>query len=340
MRTISSTLKSAQEAVSGIPYVALAFVNPSGGYKNYTSRLKLLEHHEEPYNDWAIILLDNSDREVVDLTGYHIQIVYGHDSDGVQAARLWVKSQSEISMQGKLVAALTLEGAWSLMGEQLLRLGEPPLYQEDYTTQTIYSILRSLIVTELVPATGFNFSLQSLGDQDDGIINDFIPNFSTGDLQAGFEDFNTIVQVLMAMTKCYLRARGGLAFEIRYPQDSDAVDEEYYSYQPHYFFEYAKQRNIIVPNHIYVFCNQQEEGWVAESVITGEAQDSNQIARYMEVIGLYTAPTITNQTDATNRAIAILSKLQDEVVSGRLVIPHDCSVELYDKVQIHDSRGE
>jgi len=338
MRTISSSLQAAQEAVSGTPYVGLIFRNPAGGSVNYTDRKKLVEHHEEPYNDWAIILLDNSDRAVIDLTGYHIQICYGHDDDCVQTARLWVKSQAEISMEGKLVVAVTLEGAWSLMGEQLLRVGSPPLYNDSpYTTQTIYSILRTLIVTELVAATGFNFSLESLADQDDGIINTFIPQFSPN--QVAFDDFNTLVQTLMAMTHCYLRARAGLVFQIIYPQDTDDVDETYYSNQAHFFFEYVEQRNIIVPNHVIVFCNQQEEGWVAELIITGEAEDSDQIAKYMEVIGLFTAPTITNQTDANNRASAILSKLQAEIMSGRLVIPHDCRVELYDRVKVYDSRG-
>jgi len=326
MRDISSSLLAAQQAVSGTPYVGLVFVNPDGGFENYTSRAKLVEHHEEPYNDYATILLDNHDREVVDLTGYHIQICYGHDGDCVQTARLWVKAQSEISVEGQLAVILSLEGAWSLMGEQLLRIGSPPLYNDQpYTTQTVYSILRTLIETELVAATGFNFSLAALGDQDDGIINDFIPQFSPN--QVAFDDFNTLVQTLMAMTHCYLRARAGLAFQIIYPRTGGGVDETYYSYQAHYFFEFIEQRNIIVPNHIIVFCNQHEEGWVSELVITGEAEDTDQIAKYMEVIGLYTAPTITTQGDADDRADAILSKLQGEIVSGRLVITHDCRVE-------------
>jgi len=338
MRTISSSLQAAQEATSGTPFVGLVFRSPSNGSYNYTTRKKLVEHHEEPYNDYATILLDNSDREVVDLTGYYIDIVYGHDGDGVATARLWVKSQADISMEGKLVTVLSLEGAWSLMGEQLLRVGSPPLYNDQpYTANTIYSILRTLIETELSIATGFAFSLSSLGDQDDGIINDFIPQFSPN--QVAFDDFNTLIQTLMAMTKCYLRARAGLVFQIVYPQSGDDEDETYYSYQAHFFFEYAEVRNIVIPNHIIVFCNQQEEGWVAELIITGEAEDSDQQGRYMEVIGPFTAPTITSQGDADNRADAILSKLKAEVLAGRLVIPHDCSVELYDRVKVYDGRG-
>jgi hypothetical protein len=59
----------------------------------------------------------------------------------------------------------------------------------------------------------------------------------------------------------------------------------------------------------------------------------------MEVRGLYPAPSITNNTDATNRATAIAAKAMAEIVSGRLVIPHDARVELYDRVAIFDTRG-
>jgi len=326
VRTISSSLQAAQEASSGTPYVALVFISasgPGGGSYNYTSRLKLLEHHEEPYNDYATIMLDNHDRGVVNLTGYYVSIVYGYDGDGVISPRLWVKSQYDVSMEGKLVSVLSLEGAWSLMGEQLVRVGSPPLYNDTpYTTSTVYGILQTLLGYELPIATGFNFSLEALGDQDDGIINTFIPQFSPN--QVAFDDFNTLVQTLMAMTHCYLRAKAGLVFQVVYPHEDDAVNEAYYSYKPHWFFEYAEQYNVSVPNHIIVFCNQQEDGWVAESVITGEAQDDTQISKYMEVIGLETAPTITNQTDADNRAAAILTKQRAEILSGRLVVPHDC----------------
>lgn len=337
MRTISSSLQSAQEAASQTPYIRLVF-HHGGTSHNYSDRKKLIEHHEEPYNDYATILLGNHDREVVDLTGYYVDIVYGADGEGVATARLWVKAQSEISVEGQLAVVLSLEGAWSLMGEQLLRIGSPPLYNDQpYTTSTVYGILENLIESELATATGYSFILNVLGDQDDGIIDTFIPQFSPN--QVKFDDFNTLIQTLMAMTKCYLRAKAGLDFEVVHPEEGDSTDETYYSYQAYYFLEYVEQRNITIPNHVIVFCNQVEGVWVVESIITGVAQDSSQINSYMEVIGLFTAPTITTQGDANDRASAILSKLQAEIVAGRLVIPHDCRVELYDRVRVYDTRG-
>ncbi|KKN60919.1 hypothetical protein LCGC14_0527180 [marine sediment metagenome] len=339
MRTISSGLEAAQKSLSGTPFVELVFYNPDGGSVDYTSRKKLIEHHEEPYNDYAIILLGNEDKTVIDLTGYYVDIVYGNDGEGVATPRLWVKSQSNISMQGKLVSALTLEGGWTVAGEQVLRVGSPPLYNDQfpYTTQTVYDLLGT-IISELAIATGFCFTLLALGDQDDGIIDTFTPEFSPN--QTKFDDCNTLLQVLVEMTKCYLRIKAELAFEVLYPQEDDDVDETYYSDRAFYFTEYDEVMNVIVPNHVIVFCNQGEQGWVGADIITGEASDSGQIAKYTEVIGVFTAPTVRNQTDATNRANAILTKLQAEILSGRLIIPHDCRVELYDRVKVYDNRGE
>lgn len=340
MRTITSTLKDAQEDVSNTPYVRLVFTHGSTTH-DYSDRKLLVEHHEEPYNDYAIILLQNEDRAVPDLTGYYVDIGYGHETTSGEeystSPRLWVKAQSNISLQGKLVVALTLEGMWSLMGEQQLIIGNPPFYDDDpYTTSTAYGIIEAIIETELSAATSLGFTLDALGGQDDSIINTFIPKFYPN--ETAYDDINTLIQLLMDMTKCYLRAEASLQFKVVYPQESDSVDENYYSAQAHYFLEYAEKTNLLIPNYIIVFCNRVND-WDASSIITGEAQDTDQQAKYMVVKGLFTAPTITTQFDASTRAAVILTRLKAEVLSGRLIIPHDCSVELYDRVAIHDTRG-
>ena len=91
MRTVSSDLQTAQEAPSKTPYIELVFHHGSTSY-DYGSRKKLIEHHEEPYNDYATILLNNHDRDVADLTGYYVDIAYGAGGSGSPTARLWVKS--------------------------------------------------------------------------------------------------------------------------------------------------------------------------------------------------------------------------------------------------------
>ena len=63
-------------------------------------------------------------------------------------------------------------------------------------------------------------------------------------------------------------------------------------------------------------------------------------ASYGEVIEYWIAPYLDNQTDADNRAMAILQRYRNETLAGRAVLPfHDCRVEMYDRVAIEDNRG-
>lgn len=362
-RTLSAALTTEQQAVSATPYVKLKFTSKDGNTTyDYSGRKKFIEHHEEPYMDYAQIVLRNDDltfgvedESKVDLTGYWVQIGWGfktgnavadYSSGDINAAswgdndvneysysaRLWVKSQREISAEGQLIVILYLEGVWKVMAERPLLVGTPPFYDlEPYENTTIYGILEDMIETQLTAATSYTFILSALGSQDDGIVNDYNPTleFNNPDL----EDYNTIVQRLMEMTKCYLRARAGLTFEVRYPLGSDSDDETFYSYQAHYLFDYSEVRNVLIPNYVIVYANADDYD------VSGEDSDIGEISKYMEVKAIYLAGSITNVTDATNRTSAILTKAKAEILAGRLVIPHDCGMELYDRVKVYDTRG-
>lgn len=348
MRTLSAALTTVQDSGSAIPYIKLKFTSKDGSTTyDYSTRILSLEHHEEPFKDYAYIIIRNDDLAIPDLTGYWVQIGYGFytgnnvaEPDGDTAgneysysARLWVKNQREVSMQGVLQVILYLEGVWVMMAERyLIGSANPPYYDDDpYETSTIYEILEDIIETELTKV-GYTFLLSALGDQDDDIINDYIPTLVIN--VPGMETFRVIVQRLVDMTHCYLRSRANLTFEVRYPTAIDSVDATFYSYQQPYFKEYTEVRNAIVPNKITVFANE-EGGWN----IQGQAEDSNQIARYVETEDFLLAGDITDSTDAINRASAILTKQKSDLLGGRLIIPHHCGLELYDRVEIRDTRG-
>ena len=74
-------------------------------------------------------------------------------------------------------------------------------------------------------------------------------------------------------------------------------------------------------------------------IITGQADDTDSQDEYGVVADIILAPEIDNQADADNRAAAILQRWRAEWVGGRLIIPHDCQMELYDRLSITDSRG-
>jgi len=54
---------------------------------------------------------------------------------------------------------------------------------------------------------------------------------------------------------------------------------------------------------------------------------------------VYLAPEVDNQTDADDRAEAIMKRMIAEEAGGKLIIPHDCQMELYDRVAVKDNRG-
>lgn len=345
MRTLSSTLLAAQSAASASPYIRI-YINST----DYSSRLLALEHHEEAYRDRATIVLQNDDLALndVDLLGEQFEIGYGHTTSGGDeyvgdgdsedgVAPLWVKSQEFVSAPGQLVCVLYCEGMWMRLRELRIMTnvtGSAPTYNNEFdgTTYTVEGLIE-LVMT----AMGWTWTTVT---NSDGIIDVFKPVFSVNQLP--YETGATILYRLISMTKSYLRAKHDTTFEAVYPQTADSVAETYYSDQAHYFLDYAEQVNLLVPNSIITLCNQDPSGeWntTAYPLVTGTAEDATEIAKYTEVIQPFIIGSITNQADADNRAVAILSRLKAETLAGRLVIKHDHRVELYDRVSIQDDRG-
>ena len=352
MRTLSTELQAEQEAVSNTPYTRI-YVNDT----DYSDRLLYNEHHEEAYRDRATVILRNDDRALdiatVDLTGKFFRIGYGHitgeavaepngnndTAEYAYAAPLWVKNQWVTSMEGIVVCQLYCTGAWAYLREQrVMAYGSAPYYNFQFNaTHTIYELIEEVVETAM------GWSLAASPTVDDGILNDFKPIFDVNEMP--YENAASVLYRLISMTKCYLRIKANYGYdypevEIVYPQEADTANENYYDNQGHYFFEYTEKVNLLIPNSIAVFCNQGEDGtWTTDDIITGTSEDAVEIAKYTEVLQPYMDGTITNQTDADNRAAAILTRIKAEQLAGKLIIPHDSSVELYDKVTVHDARG-
>ena len=338
-RSVSATLEAAQIASNRKPYIYMLFTSADGNTTYDYSidlqsrRILAIDHYEEPYNDYAVVVLRNNDRTIPDLMGYWVEIGYGYvtgaGNEHSQTAHLWVEHQQVVSAGGRLYTVLELEGMWAKLMETLLRVGDPPFYTNTYSTNTIYDII-AVVLAEA------GMTLDALVE-DDGIIDTFIPTFDVN--QVPFEDGRALIYRLISDTKSYLRPEQGLAFEVVYPDEYDANDEEYVSDAAYYFYSYMSRDNLLIPNHIYVFCNQDADGtWTAANMITGEALDQDEIDRYGEVIGIDIAASIDNQDDADSRAEALLYRAKAEASSGKLIVNHDCRVELYDRIGVTDNR--
>ena len=352
MRSVSQTLEDAQKSDSRTPYMKLVFTSKDGNTtydfstdsSAYGDRIKLIDGNDEPYWEDCTIILQNHDRVVPQMKGYWVEIGWGDTTsagneyvgDGTNepaTPRLWIKHQQDVSIQGKVVTVLELEGMWAKAREILVRIGNPPYYRDEngtYESITPYVAMQN-VLTEL------GMTLNTLVE-DDSIVNTYSMPILRLNLEP-FESHGEVLSRLIRMTKSYLKPLDNLEWEIKYPQSSDSVDASYYSHQAPYFYEYEERYNAVIPNHIIVFCNEGENGeWVLADIITGEAQDDDEIDALYEVIRLVTAGEITNQSDATTRAEALLTRVQQEELGGKLLAPMDCRIELYDKIAVFDGR--
>lgn len=342
MRTIDAELVTAQEAMSGTPYIRLEFESADGEtVYGYSDRVLQVEHHEEAYNDYATIILRNEDLQIESIVGYWVEIGYGYTVNGTDryavTPRLWVKSQQRLSKEGMLVEILELTGIWTMLSEQILALGEDANKffnwnggdEFEYGTGTIYDIISEILSIMPVPIT-----LAALA-QNDGIIDTLEPIVNVNAMP--FENAAGVLRRLIEFTYCYLRFKSGLTAEIRFPQAEDETDMTYHSGEAYYFIEFTEAYNTSTPNRVVVIGNAGEDNLWTEKIEV-EAPIGGYTGEYMEVTNIVQAADLDNETDIQNRANALLSRAVMEAHSGRLVVPHDCRIELYDRIEILDTR--
>lgn len=364
MRSISATLKTAQYAASRTQYIHMVFTSYDGNTTYdfssdsaaYGDRVLLIDHSEEAYRGGATIILKNRPRDIPDMLGYWTEIGYGdvtgsgneYIGDGTSEGptpRLWVKHQQFVSAGGRLLCVLELEDGWMKLRETLLRIGNPPYYiarnlnadtsedvgEYDLGGVTIYAII-SHILSIIDPA----MTLKALGE-DDGIMDTLIPFFDINATQP-FEDAGQVIYRLIKMTFSFLRPKPNMEWEIKYPQEDDPDDLTYRSSASPKFYEYTERKNLLTPNRILVFANAGLDELYRE-IIAAQADDEDSQDAYGVVADIELAPHIDNQTDADTRAQAILQRWRAEWLGGRLIIKHDCQMELYDRLAIFDTRG-
>lgn len=313
---------------------------------NYWTRLLYARQIEQPYLGFANIVLENHDRALdsISLHGCPIRIGYGHytnlavvEPNGDNstheysyAPELWVKEQSIISVEGESVCELYCEDAWAKLREtKVVGYGTAPYYAWTFSGYTVEALM-GMIIEDVM---GWTLNAPATSD---GIVDVYKPEFSINNTQP--ETAAEILYRLIGMTKSYLRVRYGFIWDIVYPQTGDSASRTLYSNQVPYFKEYQEKVKVLVPNSITVFANNPTlaEPW-PEPVMTGTASDIHAV--YGEIPDFEYVPEIVLQADADNRAVAILTKILAEKDAGRMLIPHDSGMELYDKVSIVDERG-
>jgi len=133
-------------------------------------------------------------------------------------------------------------------------------------------------------------------------------------------------------------------FHIIYPAYWSSYHATYTSNQTgsdYQFKDFQWENHLFVPTHIWVIANRVDtvEGlWDAGEVKLGEysvATDNN----YPDTVQFHIAETLDTEAKADDRAEVIAIRQWMEESLGKLVVQHDCGLELYDFIKIRDKRG-
>ena len=366
MRSISAELLAAQQG-SYPPYIDLVFHDRDDNNTedfslatDSTNRIIDILHAEKMWDGYAFIVLRNNDLTIPDLRGWWVEIGYGADTsnfggsgnESEKTARLWVTNQQYISAPGRQEVVLILEDIWRRWARhEVITKGVAPYYNYAWNgiydengiptqgdTATVYAIFEWLVETNLAQNIRpyMAGTLDALGGQNDGIIARLTPYIAIN--QHYIEPALEIIQRIFGYTKSYPRARKSINFEIRYPQDSDAVDATYYSDQVPFFHEYVETASVLAPNVITFWGDANPDGtWSAGVMdfapidVVGDNEE--------KVIKTVALPDVHDEGELADYVDAYHQRIKNRRVAGRMIIRHDCRLEIHDKIEIIDSRG-
>jgi len=345
MLTASAELQAALVADSVQSFAKLVFKNPTEtvivdySYDAVPFRTIHIEYKEGMFTDYCVIVLNNSDRSIPNLKGYHVDPGFGAYVAGVPEyltrARMWVKECHDYSAPGTLWKILHCEGMFAMMAEQLIRKGTPPYYDDEpYMVSTVYEIVANVLSLLPVPLT-----LAALAPaNDDGFVDTTVIPFHIN--EQPLESAAQLIYTLLRMTRCFPRPKAGLQFELIMPAEDDEADYIYKDYEPYYFREYTEKSRTMIPNHWLIIGNyDQADPLTYATAIAGEALDQQEIDDYMDVTDVDYYPEVTAEADLNFIAGSYVAKSESELLVGTLVARCNPAHELYDKISVVGARG-
>lgn len=361
MRTLSAPLLAAQKGATCTPYVTITMAVGKGGGTSYTyattdspSRLKSVKLVENPYSDSAIIVLRNNDKSITtNFLGMYTTVTFGYNIGGTPTvpdelgpAPMWVKRQFQLSRGGDTDIVLYLQGCWSMLSERFdigsLLGGTRPYYEVDYSASAdhVYDVISAVIV-----AAGF--SMVALGTHDDGIVESLQPDYVVNSVP--FDSYYVVLYRLLDMTRLFGRfersAGADLAqFRLLYPYSYSDFHRTFTSDQTgsdYQFKNFEWTDHLLNPTHVWVVAhrvNTADGVWNDGDIDVGEYSMATENS-YPDIVQYHIAETLDSEVKADARAKVIAIRQWMEESLGRIVVQHDCGLELYDYVKIRDKRG-
>jgi hypothetical protein len=342
MRSISSSLLAAQQSPSATPYILVILALGGGSYMLTTEndRVYSVEHEERPFGGRATIRLKNNDKwfSGMDFRGWQVGVGYGYNGEYSIAAPLWCVSHQDVSLEGQLLTELICidifqKFSWFGVGPDPNAPASDfaaPAWEKD---KTIHQIIDQLITTIDPPLPAL------VVDSNDGIIDTYKPYYIA---EVNYPVLS-ILSDLTSMTKSGMRQHSDGTMHILYLNPSEGACYSYDS--AHAFFSEVRSKGVVMPN-IVIYLDHIPTAEEPTVTYRAVAQDAESIARIGRIPVVKAPPAstgavqgITSNEEAQQLANNFLERLRADVNQGRVLVPHQCSQELYDMIQVTDSRA-
>lgn len=197
------------------------------------------------------------------------------------------------------------------------------IYNED---TTIINILKSV-------TSGIVDDVTLDEDDPDDTIDTYEPL-----IEAGLgTSVRWLVRQLLMMSKCGARIENDDELHVLYLDTGDAAQYSFDS--DHAFLVDIREQAIIIPNKVYFVDNLPDStGEVATYV--GTAEDADSVAAIGTFSTIEVNPSIGSDAEAVALAEAWIAHRVAEAAQGRVIAPMECGLELYDMIEVADSRAD
>jgi len=301
-----------------------------------TNRLWRVSHSETPWAQTAKVLIDNSNKvlDSLSLEGLSGVISYGYNTSAGDeysaTAPLRVKGQELISSGGTLQCLLDLYGIPDQLDDDH---ASTSFSMESGDTRTVKTLISAILAASLAPYSHCA-AVTVAYDSEDSLIDTFKPAdyFRISKRKTRL----SCLKELLSYTKCVMRAEddgevhifsptvSGVSYGYEYKNAIDAAN--------HTFFSKVNRTRLVLPNKITVRSEDDHS-----PPYTGSATDAASYA----LLPKEDFPTmrLTSNAQATAIAEAMIQKLQVDHEKGNGFAPMNVGQEVYDYINITDSRA-
>jgi hypothetical protein len=337
MRTLTSTLESAQQGKSLTPALKLTFSKSGEDDVVYTqTRILSVSYDDYPWRVRAEVKLGNSDGELtsLDFKGWTAVLSYGlvgkAGAEYSDTSPMKVTWQQLNSAQGVLNCELTMVGIPDLMDED--EASETYFPTED-DTETIKALLTAVAGATLdcySHCTAYTIVWDSDEDDDALLLHQPKDSFRIpvgGSRLAAFRR-------LLERTGCVHKFGNDGKIHIFVPTTSGSTyDYEYSLATGHVFFSKAYRKSLVIPNKIVVQSESDDD-----PQYSGEATHAVSYALLPKTH--YVTGTLADDDEAEDIAQAIQNRYALNAEMGAAEVPMNVGAELYDYVKVTDSLRE